>query len=483
MNDEQRRRYPTIPTQRFIFNYANVTKGGEYHQFNINQSGVIPVPTTNEINLSEQNRTLLFSSNYDAGFDNVFDWYTVFNGNISVASRNTVLSNGGDTIGPVDIPSSTLPISVDANRGVEDVYKIFSNNNLKIPGSGITYIEKRELFQPFTLSTPNTNTSFVINTWKAGVPTAVNIADWNIDNFGFGTKNPSGITLDFTKIQTLVIEINSRGRGSIRVGFLIGNIYYFGHEIKTNNLETEIPFGNLNLPILQQARKSGANEITRDVGFFDGNTGVSFSAITDTSSEPSAIYSYNSYSAVAYNVGATISELKRPFVVDMGQNYVTADVLGVLLFAVRPKSQLSGVNNKTVYSVDHFNVSTRTPNLDDEVLVDLWWNITGADSGTWQDLDYYSGLEINFSSVGFNFTFGIRLGSVRVKGSTSKTFSIKDILNDYQNSFSRKQATFNGSPVIQEVRGTMALVVRSMPGNSGVDPVLVSASLTGGEVA
>jgi len=473
-------RYSVIPTQRRIFNYANVARGGEYHQFNANQSGVIPVPTTTEINLSDQNRNVLFSSNYTAGFDNVYDWVTVFNGLYLSASRNTSASNGNDSIGPADINSARLPIIVDAAGAVGDVYNICSNNPLKIPNSGITYFEKMGIFQPVN-SDPG-STTFSFNVWNNGTATPFEQANWNIDTFGAGTANPSGITLDFTQNQTLVFEISNRNHGKLRVGFLVGNTVYFAHEFESNNELNVLPFGNLNLSI-RDAVSRFATGFIRLVGLFDGTSGVTFNAATDTTSTPSAFLEYYDYSTVVYTVGSNIKMSERPFVADMGLNYITADVNGVLLLAVRPKNQLSGVNNKTVYGVDHFNVSTRTPNLDDEVLIDLWWNAGGANGATWQDLSYYSGLEVNFSSTGFNFTFAIRLGSIRVKGSTSKTFSIKDILNDYENSFSIKQTTFNGLPVSQEARGTISLLARAMPNNSTIDPVLVSASLTGGEVA
>ena len=79
----------------------------------------------------------------------------------------------------------------------------------------------------------------------AGSETAIQ-SSWNIDKLD-GT-GPSGITLDITKTQILVIDIQALYVGRVRIGFDIGGQVIYAHEFLHSNIES---FPTFSLPICQ----------------------------------------------------------------------------------------------------------------------------------------------------------------------------------------------------------------------------------------
>lgn len=70
------------------------------------------------------------------------------------------------------------------------------------------------------------------------VNSAVAQGSWNIDPFD-GT-GPSGITLDLSKVQILVIDLQWLGVGAVRVGFSINGILYYAHKFVHANVLTTV---------------------------------------------------------------------------------------------------------------------------------------------------------------------------------------------------------------------------------------------------
>jgi hypothetical protein len=90
------------------------------------------------------------------------------------------------------------------------------------------------------------------------VDTQIAKASWNIDKFD-GT-GPSSITLDFTKAQILVIDLEWLGVGRVRVGFDIGGTIYYAHEFLHANLLTSVYMTRAALPIRYELEQiSGAS--------------------------------------------------------------------------------------------------------------------------------------------------------------------------------------------------------------------------------
>jgi len=83
-------------------------------------------------------------------------------------------------------------------------------------------------------------------------------ADWSLDTMD-GT-GPSGITVDFTKTQILVIDFEWLGVGRVRMGFNIDGVTYYCHEfLNANNLDN-VYMSTGSLPIRYEMEHSGTGE-------------------------------------------------------------------------------------------------------------------------------------------------------------------------------------------------------------------------------
>lgn len=103
----------------------------------------------------------------------------------------------------------------------------------------------------------NAGLSFVLRSSTAGFPvdTVVAQASWNLDRLD-GT-GPSGITLDVTKTQILVIDFQWLGVGRVRVGFDIDGVIMYAHEfMNANTTQTTVYMKTPKLPVRYQARST-----------------------------------------------------------------------------------------------------------------------------------------------------------------------------------------------------------------------------------
>ncbi len=127
--------------------------------------------------------------------------------------------------------------------GVEDVVKkvgFFDDNN------GVFFQNN------------GTVNSFVVRSSVTGVAidNPVNQEDWNIDKLD-GTGN-SGITLDITKAQILIIDIEWLGVGSVRFGFVIDGVIYYAHSFNHANVLDSVYMSTPNLPVRYEIDSSSA---------------------------------------------------------------------------------------------------------------------------------------------------------------------------------------------------------------------------------
>lgn len=114
-------------------------------------------------------------------------------------------------------------------------------------------------------------------------------SSWNVDKMdGTGV---SGITLDFTKSQILVVDMEWLGVGRVRIGFVINGLPYYCHEYLHTNNQAGVYISTPNLPIRYWIENDGtgaASELehicstviseggANDIGFDRSNgTGIS----------------------------------------------------------------------------------------------------------------------------------------------------------------------------------------------------------------
>ena len=110
-----------------------------------------------------------------------------------------------------------------------------------------------------------TTLQVVTRTFTSGavVNNAVTQANWNLDKLdgSGGAGNPSGLTLDVTKTQILVIDFQWLGVGAVRFGFNINGVLYYVHQFRNaNNLSlvyTQIP----SLPLRYEITNDGTGGV------------------------------------------------------------------------------------------------------------------------------------------------------------------------------------------------------------------------------
>lgn len=72
-------------------------------------------------------------------------------------------------------------------------------------------------------------------------------ASWNIDPMN--GSGPSGLTLDLSKVQILVIDLQALYVGRVRIGFDINGVVYYVHQFLHANLDTAPYIQSANLPV------------------------------------------------------------------------------------------------------------------------------------------------------------------------------------------------------------------------------------------
>ena len=101
------------------------------------------------------------------------------------------------------------------------------------------------------LEVAGSTVSVVSRTNTSGSPSdaaKVAQASWNVDTFGAGALNPSGVTIDWTKTQILVIDLQWLGVGRVRIGFDIAGVFYPAHYFSNANSLTKVYMTTANLP-------------------------------------------------------------------------------------------------------------------------------------------------------------------------------------------------------------------------------------------
>jgi hypothetical protein len=93
------------------------------------------------------------------------------------------------------------------------------------------------------------------STSSAPTDTAIAQADWNIDAMN-GT-GISGVTIDFTKTQILIIDYEWLGVGRVRCGWIINGKTYYCHEFLNANNIVDVYMATPNLPIRYEIEATG----------------------------------------------------------------------------------------------------------------------------------------------------------------------------------------------------------------------------------
>jgi hypothetical protein len=93
------------------------------------------------------------------------------------------------------------------------------------------------------------------STSGAAVDSFVTQSSWNIDRFD-GT-GPSGVIIDFTKTQILMMDMEWLGVGSVRYGFVIDGVTRYAHQLWHANTLDKVYMKSPNLPIRYEISNDG----------------------------------------------------------------------------------------------------------------------------------------------------------------------------------------------------------------------------------
>jgi len=187
-------------------------------------------------------------------------------------------------------------------------------------------------------------------------------SSWNLDKLD-GT-GPSGITLDITKTQILVIDIQALYVGRVRIGFDLGGQIIYAHEFKHANNETHPYIQSANLPVRCGMTCSALSSTTMDF--------ICSAVISEGGSEDINVFGYTFQTAAS----------------------VTTSTGGVQLMTLRPKLTFNGITNRmrvAYIDVEIFNTGSTNQHVRWDLCIGQ--AITG---GTWADVNTtYSGVEVN----------------------------------------------------------------------------------------
>jgi hypothetical protein len=181
--------------------------------------------------------------------------------NAQVLIWDTALTAGGGSTYSQNRASTTLTVT---NPGDKAIHQTRTRFNYQ---AGLSFL----ILNTFVMGTPSagvskkigyfdedngiyfqnngSTNSIVIRSKVTGVVvenTALQ-ANWNIDRLD-GT-GPSGLTLDVTKAQIFVIDVEWLGVGTVRCGFVINGAFYYVHKFDHANIINSVYMSTPNLPI------------------------------------------------------------------------------------------------------------------------------------------------------------------------------------------------------------------------------------------
>lgn len=214
----------------------------------------------------------LFDAQQEYGLDTLRVWDAAANGTYATMSSNASVTSGGNAVGPTSTNTRMTPITCSST---DTEYAILQSRQYirYIPGKS-HLIFLTGIFAPGASSTM----SLVRRTSTSGsvVDNEVAQSAWNIDKFD-GT-GPSGITLDFTKTQILVIQAQWLGVGRVIAGFDVNGVLYPAHQFLHANV-IDVPYTQtFNLPVRYEIRQETTNCVAR-VGYFDSANGIFLKAL------------------------------------------------------------------------------------------------------------------------------------------------------------------------------------------------------------
>lgn len=300
---------------------ATFNKGGDQYQKVMMEAGDSPsIDAFGRFRVSSPT-TLLFDTQLTYNLQNLL-WEDSINGSATVAhdanaslATMTVTAAAGDSIvrqtrkyiryqpGRSQLILITAELG-SATAGVNKRVGYFDGDNgVFLEQNGITAL---------SVVTRSKASGSVVNT-------KVVQASWNLDNMdGDGdAANPSGITLDITKSQIIIIDLQWLGVGRVRIGFVIDGVIHYVHQFTHANSGTDTYMSTANLPIRYEIESDGTN--------------------TD---------SMKAICAAVSSEGGAESALAFHFSASSSTSHVTVNASDIPIISIRPKDTFNSITNR-----------------------------------------------------------------------------------------------------------------------------------------
>jgi len=278
----------------------------------------------------------LFDSHNEFGLDTYNIWDATANGTLISRGYNSSVSSGSNSVGPVNSDSRMCPVTVSATNGNYSILQSAYYSNYQ-PGKSHLIIVTGILAAGAGYAA-----SFVVRSSVSGsiVDNEIVQNNWNLDKLD-GTGR-SGLTIDLTKMQILIIDAQMLYAGRIRFGFDIGGILVYAHEYLVANLLSERTMQIYDLPIRVQGI-TGASSTSFLSGYFDAYNGCFLKTTRATLGGTLQF----SCSNVTSEGGEETKGLPRA----VAQTTKIATTTRRPILSIRPKTTFNGYRNNTVITV------------------------------------------------------------------------------------------------------------------------------------
>ena len=190
----------------------------------------------------------------------LFDTYTLNGGSVTYVQAKAASNvSSGLASGGRALRQSKRYLNYQPGKGQLALITFNGNGFVTNATKRIGYFDDDNgIFLQMTGSGP----SFVVRSNTSGSPVddVVSQANWNLDKLD-GT-GPSGITIDFTKAQILVIDFEWLGTGTVRVGFDIGQTIIYCHYFEQSNINNGVYMQTPNLPVRWEVENSSTGVVS-----------------------------------------------------------------------------------------------------------------------------------------------------------------------------------------------------------------------------
>jgi hypothetical protein len=306
--------------------------------------------------------TTLFDAQQEYGLDTRSTWDIAANGNYGAYASNGSVTSGASVVGPRNLNTRLVPITAGG---------IVGNSAIMQSRPYIRYIPGKSQFIAITgvyASSADDQASFVLRSSTSGAPVEREVAqaDWSTDVFD--GSGPSGITLDFTKTQILLIDAQWLAVGRVRLGFNVDGIFWQAHEyLNANNLP--VPYTQtFNLPLrLEAVTTAGGTNLC--AGYFDSANGVFLKLSSATLGA-----GLHFICCTVQSEGGTETK-GLPWGISSGENDITVSTRRPVL-SIRPKAAYNGLTNRAKVELIDYAVLCGANNTLIEVVIG--GTLTGA---------------------------------------------------------------------------------------------------------